>query len=83
MSASFEMHKSGRSWTVTRNGARVYGPVSTMFDAETAKDRLERTENHKLRNCMRCSDEFMSEGAHNRMCNPCRAGATDIFDGAV
>lgn len=83
MSAVFEMERSGRYWTVTRNGVQIYGPVSTMFDAETAKDRLERTENHKLRNCMTCRTEFMSEWAGHRMCTRCRSGATDIFDGVV
>lgn len=83
MSAVFKMWRSGRDWTVTRNGVRVYGPVTTMFDAETAKDRLERTENHKLRNCITCRTEFMSEWAGHRMCTRCRAGATDIFDGAL
>lgn len=83
MSAVFEMERSGRNWVVNRNGERAYGPVTTMFDAETAKDRLERTENHKLRNCMTCRVEFTSEWAGHRMCTHCRAGATDIFDGVV
>jgi DNA-binding MarR family transcriptional regulator len=27
---------------------------------------------HKIRPCMTCGNEFLSEGAHHRMCNACR-----------
>lgn len=60
--------------------ARGYTSVA---NAEAKVDALHRQDGLTERDCIRCGDEFMSEGAHHRMCAPCRAGASDIFDGAV
>lgn len=35
---------------------------------------------HKPRACLCCGQRFLSEGAHNRMCPPCR-GRSVAFDG--
>lgn len=34
---------------------------------------LERSENAKIRKCLRCSSSFHSHGAGNRICDPCKA----------
>ena len=32
----------------------------------------------RMRHCLRCRHPFVSEGAHNRMCTPCRQAASEI-----
>ena len=83
MNAAFEMVRSGRNWRVMQGGECVYGPVTHRPDAEKMRDELERKARFKQRKCITCRDNFMSEGAHHRMCARCRAGASAIFDGAV
>lgn len=45
-----------RSWAINYDKAQ---------EREPPRPRTERA-------CMRCRKAFMSEGAHNRMCDPCR-----------
>ena len=50
-----------------------------IAQAENKLDTLERQARRKRRKCITCSDQFMSEGAHHRMCAKCRSGASAIF----
>ncbi|UTS79538.1 hypothetical protein OL67_000585 [Phaeobacter piscinae] len=72
MTAVIEVERFGSLAVVTRDGVEVWGP-GPIAQAENKRDTLERQARRKRRKCMTCSDPFMSEGAHNRMCNPCRA----------
>ena len=57
---------------VRRGGKFVLGPYKDRALAEAARDRLLRKERSCARACISCGDAFLSEGPHNRMCDPCR-----------
>ncbi len=61
---------------VDATGREVSGPYGDKNKALMARDRLRREADAKakrmLRPCLCCAGEFMSEGIHNRMCDPCR-----------
>lgn len=78
----FEIERFGSQAVVVKDGVEVWGP-GPIAQAENKLDTLERQARRKRRKCMTCSDQFMSEGAHHRMCAKCRSGASAIFDGAV
>lgn len=81
--AKFEVIGCGISYAVAGpDGTKVGGPYYNNDQAENARDEFERIAKMKERRCMTCDVLFMSEGAHNRMCDPCR-GNRDIFEGAV
>lgn len=81
--AKFEVIGSGVSYMVAGpDGTKVGGPYYNHDQAENAREEFERRAKIKERPCMTCGDLFMSEGAHNRMCDPCRKD-TDVFEGAV
>jgi len=82
MTAVIEVERFGALAVVTKDGVEVWGP-GPIAQAENKADTLERQARRKRRKCMTCSDQFMSEGAHHRMCAKCRSGASAIFDGAV
>ncbi|MEC9434642.1 MAG: hypothetical protein VYD87_17185 [Pseudomonadota bacterium] len=42
-------------------------------EQELADMRKPRPDAVRWRPCLSCGDRFPSEGAHNRMCNPCRS----------
>ena len=48
---------------------RIGIPVATKRKTEFVEE-IKRT--HKLRRCMTCDRNFLSEGIHNRMCKRCR-----------
>lgn len=77
------VEREGYGWVVRRDGEKVYGAVSARWRAEDALERMQREARLKERPCIRCSETFMSEGPHHRMCTACRAFASDVFDGAV
>lgn len=45
---------------------------------EVLQRRDERARNARERPCLCCGRNFRSEGIHNRLCTPCRAGADDL-----
>lgn len=59
-------------------GAAVSQEYWTKADAEAAKDRLNRAAQMKNRPCICCRKNFLSEGAHNRMCSACRHGNSEL-----
>tara|TARA_R110002094_G_scaffold53154_10_gene64545 strand:+ start:523 stop:765 length:243 start_codon:yes stop_codon:yes gene_type:complete len=63
-------NNNGRGY-VLDDGVVVFGP-NTIAQAEEKRDALERKARHKIRKCLTCPQEFMSEGPHNRMCGQCR-----------
>ncbi len=70
-----DVTQSGCIWNVCHNGARIQGPFGSKGRAEDALDALQNNPSCKLRACMTCQTEFLSEGPHNRMCNRCRKNA--------
>lgn len=64
--------QGGRYSVFNAAGDRISGILGRDYAyafaaAELRRDRL------KLRACLKCGAEFASEGAHNRMCDPCRS----------
>ena len=72
MRAVFKVDRRGCRAVVTKDSDVVWGPGG-FVQAERERDDLERQARRKLRNCMTCGGEFMSQGAHHRMCNRCRS----------
>lgn len=64
----------GFTYTVVIDGKMVGGPYGSFWAAEHACDDFTRQSKMKERPCITCRDLFESEGAHNRMCDPCRKG---------
>lgn len=78
-----EVIGSGTSWSVTLGGEIVAGPYSTFHAADLGAASLDRKAKTKVRACLRCGDNFRSEGAHNRMCPYCRKTRHFTHDGRV
>ena len=58
--------------------------VSTTYEtydrgqgALERKQRVAKRSQRKMRNCMCCLKEFLSEGIHNRLCCDCARGGDD------
>lgn len=47
--------------------------VNAECHAAELAEKLARMTVSKPRNCLRCQAEFLSEGAHHRMCDRCRS----------
>ncbi|PWE29994.1 hypothetical protein DDZ14_16265 [Maritimibacter sp. 55A14] len=80
--SAFDVKRAGHHrYSVYRkaDGARVSGEYSQFSLADAARLRIERESTRRAksraRDCMTCGTTFMSEGAHNRMCDPCRTRA--------
>ncbi|PIE09050.1 MAG: hypothetical protein CSA73_00550 [Rhodobacterales bacterium] len=77
------VERDGYGWSVFQGGQKVRGAYSSEQIAEAACDRMEREARCKRRPCITCGKPFMSEGPGNRMCDKCRANASEVFNGAV
>jgi len=75
----FTVEPYGHGWAVHRNGERVAEPVRNKWWADEQRDQMECDARKKERNCMTCGGQFLSEGPHNRMCNPCRQRSQEIY----
>jgi hypothetical protein len=72
-SAAFYICFERGAWVVKdANRAVVSQPYWRECDAAAARDRLIRTARTTTRPCLCCQKPFKSEGAHNRLCDPCR-----------
>ena len=81
MSASpYSVRTFGGGYAVFRDGVRVSGS-NDWGNAHKIAERMAKPLTPRA--CLRCRDEFQSEGAHHRMCGKCRVSAHDIFEGAV
>ena len=74
----FCIQRTGGNSYVLRDGVEVAGPYHDHYIAEDRMATLERRARHTERRCMTCSDPFISEGMHNRMCNSCRAHRSEF-----
>ncbi|MFC0157724.1 hypothetical protein CDZ97_00890 [Mameliella alba] len=81
MSDPFEVKKTGYGWAVfdRRTRKKVTNQVSSRDVADERCKQLNHDAGRRCRPCLCCSELFISEGPHNRMCNGCRRGA-DPFD---
>lgn len=76
----------GKGMTVEQVAQVIDRPAAAVF-AELSLIRQGKGHvtmpqpNAAMRHCMRCRDPFVSEGRHNRMCDPCRrapSGAVEV-----
>lgn len=76
----FDIKRSGGTYYVMRDGVEVAGPYHNHGRAEERLGVLEARAAKVQRKCMTCTQPFMSEGPHNRMCKSCRtAGGRDEY----
>ena len=73
---------SGQGYfVVSPSDVRVSGPYHSKENALTNRDARQRQADAKARRgprpCLCCGAVFESEGAHNRMCGPCRLRGDD------
>ena len=76
--AEFTIKGSGSSFFVFKDGVQVLGPFYSRDRALGVCDELIRKGRERVRPCMTCQGDFVSEGPHNRMCDPCRIKANDM-----
>ncbi len=89
--AFFEITRTPWGYYIEKDGKAVRGPydskgyVNGLLADFIAADRIDakKTAKAKFRPCITCSEEFKSEGPHNRMCDTCRRTSADVFQGAV
>lgn len=62
-------------------GIQVSGVRGSHAEAVNQLDGWRRTLSRKDRKCLSCTAIFQSEGAHNRMCDRCRATKSDMRGG--
>lgn len=55
---------------------KLLAPLETRFDEADPDEFIPRlrpaNDTPSQRQCMRCGQQFASEGWHNRLCRPCR-----------
>jgi hypothetical protein len=79
------MHLTALVWQIDRI-ARFMGRTETATGARMSRTRLATTwyrrkallPTAKRRACMCCQRPFLSEGIHNRICEPCKR--SDLWD---
>jgi len=69
---TLDVRGSGRSWAVYHGDDRITGFLGNYNLAAMVATSRERKLRLSTRACLCCGADFQSEGAHNRLCNPCR-----------
>ena len=66
----------GTGWRLVdpdgKPGTAFYTRDRAETALEAAQARSDALRNRRRRACLCCGREFLSEGLHNRMCDPCR-----------
>lgn len=83
MGQHWEIQGIGRGISVMCDGVAVAGPFSNMDVARETLERRKRWAALRRRPCLCCGRAFDSEGAHNRLCDPCRDAADQVHTGRV
>ena len=81
--SGLEVCGTGTAIYVMRDGIAIAGPFRGREMAELHIDVSERHARLTERACLSCGRGFASEGAHNRMCETCRAAAQGFHLGRV
>lgn len=75
MAASgFHIRGSYLSWSVWKGSEKVSRDYRDLDAVAAALERIERKARMRKQSCLCCGRSFLSEGTHNRLCKPCRAG---------
>ncbi len=73
----FEAKRFGAAYAVfDQSGEKVSG-VSSIEYSQKIAEQMGRDAARKVRKCLCCEEQFTSEGAHNRICFPCRGRISD------
>ena len=76
---TYEVRRVGQSYAVFNgNGLRVSGFYHSEDRATTRLEKLVEGSAGDVRPCITCRAKFKSQGAHNRMCDPCRKRSMDL-----
>jgi hypothetical protein len=67
----------GTGWAVFREGKPVTGILTHYDEAKDREIALRRKAAATKRPCLCCRRDFLSAGAHNRLCNDCRTTSAD------
>ena len=72
-----EVVRHGSRWAVVGPDGKIVGEPCWTRDmalerSDVHETRRQRRLNRRVRACMTCRAAFLSEGAHNRMCQICR-----------
>lgn len=70
--ADLTIQRWARGYAVYRGSERLTGIIHDLSYAETRREKLAQLEQARTRPCMCCGTGFRSQGAHNRLCDPCR-----------
>ncbi len=73
--AGLAVKKKGGTWAVFDGEHVVSGGYANRDRAMTRLEAIAEARRYRTRPCLTCGQSFKSEGAHNRMCNGCRAAA--------
>jgi hypothetical protein len=66
-------------YAVFDGNTRLSGEIKDPNEAALRADRLAKKAQRQKRSCLCCAHPFLSEGAHNRLCDRCR-NTSDTFD---
>ena len=79
----FQATLLGTRWVVTDpQGQIVMGPcghAQAVQEAGRLNADLAARQKRGPRPCMRCGAEFVSDGIHHRLCNPCKHSGVDYL----
>lgn len=78
----FTVKGTGTRACVLADGIRVTF-WSGLEKAWRRRNEIEAAGTYKNRKCLSCPTVFLSEGAHHRMCDPCRRKSTSAYSVAV
>ena len=71
--SDLSVKRHGLGYCIMRGDEKISGTFASGDCAEMAVDRKRRKEALIDLPCITCGTHFGSEGAHNRMCDDCRA----------
>ena len=73
---SLSVGRYGYGYAVFEGGRPITGALNSVPNAEYRRDQIkaqrEKADRSRMRKCLCCPKEFLSEGPHHRMCNSCR-----------
>ena len=76
--SGYSIQGSGLAYFVQQDGVDCMGPFGSRWRAEDVREELIRKDKMRMRPCLTCSTEFLSEGPHNRLCDACRDNVNDM-----
>lgn len=74
---------NGSRWVVMDPRGRIVtapcGHAQAVQEADRLNADLAARQKRGPRPCMRCGQEFVSDGIHHRLCNPCKHSGVDYL----